>query len=62
MRKYRKVKAPYVGPPSGVSTSNTYPFGDQSVDGSWRIRVNGTELVKERREAGVWVEKEATIP
>lgn len=32
-------------------------FGDGVTDGSWRIRVVGTNLVEERLEGGVWVEK-----
>ena len=35
-------------------------FGDKNTNGSWRIRVNGNDLVRERREAGVWIEKDAS--
>ncbi len=37
-------------------------FGDPSTNGSWRIRVNGSNLVQERLEAGNWVEKVAATP
>lgn len=37
-------------------------FGDRNTDGSWRIRVNGNNLVFERRESGAWVEKSAIVP
>lgn len=31
--------------------------GDEAVNGSWRRRIDGDDLIEERREAGVWVEK-----
>jgi hypothetical protein len=34
-------------------------FGTSNLDGSWRQWVNGTDLVFERRESGVWVQKGA---
>ena len=34
-------------------------LGDPAVNGSYRIRINGTDLVIERREAGIWNEKSA---
>lgn len=36
--------------------ANTY-IGNPTVDGCWRIRVNGTDLEFDRREAGVFVNK-----
>jgi hypothetical protein len=42
----------------GMWANTAYlPFGDQTVDGSWRIGMSGTALVFERRESGAWVEK-----
>jgi hypothetical protein len=29
------------------------------IDGTWRIRVNGADIVFERRESSTWVEKGA---
>jgi hypothetical protein len=45
-----------------VATTDTPRFnivnmGDPTVDGSWRMSVSGTDLVFERRESGVWVQK-----
>lgn len=37
--------------------SSTKYFGDPSIDGSWRMRVSGTDFLVERRESGVWIEK-----
>ena len=33
-------------------------IGDKNTNGSWRYRINGTALVYERREVGVWVTKQ----
>ena len=42
-----------------VSLFNAYHyFGSQGTEGSWRIGRNGTGLVFERRESGVWVTKQ----
>ena len=38
-------------------TSKTFYFGDSETDGTWRIQPAGTDLVFQRREAGVWVTK-----
>lgn len=39
----------------GVVAEDKYVyFGDASTDGSWRIRVNGTDLDFDRRASGVW--------
>lgn len=47
---------------SGVITSGNYfYFGDSTTNGSWRIYDNGTNLITERRESGVWVEKSAIL-
>jgi len=37
-------------------------FGDKTTNGSWRVGINGTALVVERRESGSWVEKGAYTP
>lgn len=34
-------------------------IGDRNTNGSWRIRINGSFLITERRDAGVWIEKDA---
>jgi hypothetical protein len=47
--------SPRVNPDLSNMTSTTY--GDPTVDGSWRIRINGNDLVFERRESSAWVEK-----
>lgn len=36
----------------------SYYIGDPSTNGSWRRRIDGSDLVDERRESGVWVEKQ----
>lgn len=36
---------------------STKYFGDPTVDGSWRMRVNINDFIVERRESGVWIEK-----
>jgi len=33
-------------------------IGDKNTNGSWRYRINGIDLVYERREVGVWVTKQ----
>jgi len=45
-----------------INNINILYLGDPAVNGSYRIRVNGTDLVMERREAGVWNEKSAITP
>lgn len=42
--------------------ASSYYFGNSEIDGTWRMRVNGGNLVTELREAGVWVEKTAVLP
>ena len=37
-------------------------FGDSSTNGSWRIYVSGVNLVVEKRESGLWVEKGSFQP
>jgi hypothetical protein len=32
-------------------------IGDKNTNGSWRIRIDGNDLVNERRESGIWTEK-----
>jgi hypothetical protein len=36
-------------------------FGTSNLDGSWRQSVSGTDMIFERREAGVWVLKYTII-
>jgi hypothetical protein len=40
-----------------TSDAVTY-IGDKNTDGSWRYRINGTDLVHERRESSIWVTKQ----
>lgn len=37
--------------------SGIFYLGPATVNGSWRFRVSGNDLLVERRESGVWVEK-----
>ncbi len=41
---------------------DTFYFGDENTNGSWRIIISGTELSIQKREGGVWVEKSAFTP
>ncbi len=45
--------------PEGASVSSTlaYNIGSPTVNDSWRIRIESNDLVFERRESAVWVEK-----
>lgn len=43
----------------GGSGEDPSYIGDENTDGSWRFTISGTELVVERRESGVWVQKSA---
>lgn len=40
-----------------VGATNGFYIGDRLADGSWRIKRSGTDLVFERKIAGVWVTK-----
>jgi len=53
----RQVTAP-LGPT--IVGTHVY-FGDTTSEGSWRMYVSGNNLVVERRESGVWVEKSAFL-
>lgn len=44
-----------------ISTGNYLYFGDSATDGSWRMYQSGDNLVVERRESAVWVEKSAFL-
>jgi len=44
------------------SGSTSFIFGDASTDGSWKIIVDGSNLVVQRLESGIWVEKNAFTP
>lgn len=46
----------------GSGTDQIKYFGDATTDGSWRIGVSGADLLVEKRESGVWVEKSAFQP
>lgn len=37
--------------------AGVFYLGPAANDGSWRFRVSGTDLLVERKESGVWVEK-----
>lgn len=45
-----------------VSATTAVYFGGPTVNGSYRIMRDGNNLNIERREAGVWVAKEYTMP
>jgi hypothetical protein len=45
-----------------VASGDAYYFGDSSTDGSWRIIRSGNNLVRQRREAGVWTTKGTDTP
>ena len=40
-----------------VNSGQAFYLGDSGTDGSWRMRVNGTKIVWEKRETGSWNEK-----
>lgn len=44
-------------PTPSVPAGGYFYFGNESTDGSWRFYVSGENLVVEKRESGVWVEK-----
>lgn len=45
-----------------VSSVTAVYFGGPTVNGSYRIVRDGNNLNIERRESGVWVSKEYTMP
>ena len=47
---------------SSTPTVSVVYFGDPSTDGTWRITTSGNNLIQERLEGGVWVEKVAATP
>lgn len=49
---------------ASTSSSGSDPLyiGDPNTNGSWRLTISSTELLVERRESGVWVEKSAFLP
>ena len=40
-----------------VNSNQAFYIGDASADGSWRMRVNGANIVWEKRETGTWNQK-----
>lgn len=40
-----------------IGDADAYYLGDSGTDGSWRFIRDGDDLVRARRESGVWVEK-----
>ena len=40
-----------------VNSGQAFYIGDASTDGSWRMRVNGADIVWEKRETGTWNQK-----
>jgi len=55
-----QAKGPYTGS-DNIFTSGIY-LGDPNTDGSWRIRIDGVNLVFERREGGSWIWKGEITP
>ena len=49
----------YAAPPS---SQNYFIIGNPNLDGSWKIIVEGTNLAFQRREGGIWVDKDAFTP
>ena len=47
---------------NSITNASFMYFGDPNIDGTWRIRPNGANLVTERRESGVWVVKQTITP
>lgn len=47
----------YVDSRNPEATGIVY-LGDRNTNGSWRLRVSGSFLITERRDAGVWIEKD----
>jgi hypothetical protein len=45
-----------------LRSTDSFVLGDPSVDGSWRLTRSGNNLVRQRREAGVWVTKGTDTP
>lgn len=45
-----------------IVSTGAYYFGDPTTDGSWRLIRVGNNLDVQRREAGVWVDKQVFIP
>jgi hypothetical protein len=41
-----------------INSTGFFNFGDPDTDTSWRFTRSGNDLVVERREAGVWVNKQ----
>lgn len=46
----------------GRDTSLPVYFGEEDTDGSWRIIVDGTDLIVEKRESGTWNAKSIFTP
>ena len=40
-----------------VGQSQAFYFGDATTDGSWRMKLNGANIVWEKRETGTWSQK-----
>lgn len=55
------VKPDANSPGSVVITAPVY-IGSPSADGSWRFRTVGVDLIIERREGGVWIQKGSYNP
>lgn len=45
-----------------LDADQSFYFGDENTDGSWRIVRSGNNLLFERRESGVWVSKSTMTP
>lgn len=44
-----------------IDNSKGFYFGDKNTNGSWRKRIDGADLVYEKRESGTWVEKNRIV-
>ena len=56
------ISGQYLNLSSYAHASAVYIGGDGSSDGSWRIVIDGNDMVFERRESGTWVWKQKITP
>lgn len=60
----RQLSIPVAVDEGGTGQTNNniiYLGGGLNTDGAWRFSISGNNLVVERRESGVWVEKSAFL-
>ena len=57
----RKIYDSLTGTSIELSLTSSIYLGDPDTNGTWRIRINGNDLVFERLESGTWNEKMAAV-